>query len=448
VAAVGRAVGALLTLAGWLLGIPAALVIFAGWPVPHRVPSGAEILDTLAKPDLLTQDTVVPLAVGLMWLIWAVAVVYTTYILTTVARLRVPRIPAPLVFQRVITGLVGSITVTATAHPALAAVSAVTAPAPDIPNQTATDPGEAPASRGAASRDERTADAPRPTRHRVIRGDTLWDIAEDSLGDPYRWDDIYDANRGRRQPDGRALRDPDLIQPGWTLTIPSSTTAKPSTEPPPRPAEATSHPAPAHPPTTAAPSTSPTLTPPAEPQHSGTSAPSGDHRSAANAPHSNENGVELTDGSWLPWALAGTLAAVTTTVWLQRRRRYTGTDEDDPPVMPAPALAAIRRAAISAPHRPATAPADENNGEPPAPFTTLPSRVTALIGDGAVGAARAAMVAALASGEPKHPESCVEVITDRSTLATILGGRTDLPAGWARLHVADDVYEALADLEA
>ncbi|MGH3739596.1 MAG: LysM peptidoglycan-binding domain-containing protein, partial [Micromonosporaceae bacterium] len=59
-----------------------------------------------------------------------------------------------------------------------------------------------------------------PATYQVRPGDTLWDIAERELGDPLRWPEIYKLNRGRPQPERGALRDPDLIQPGWTLKLP------------------------------------------------------------------------------------------------------------------------------------------------------------------------------------------------------------------------------------
>ena len=65
-----------------------------------------------------------------------------------------------------------------------------------------------------------TVDAVRPERHRVVRGDTLWAIAGDELGDPTRYPEIAEANRGDLQPDGRQLTDPDLILTGWVLEIP------------------------------------------------------------------------------------------------------------------------------------------------------------------------------------------------------------------------------------
>jgi two-component SAPR family response regulator/LysM repeat protein len=55
----------------------------------------------------------------------------------------------------------------------------------------------------------------------VERGDTLWGISARFLGDPLRWPEIYEQNReSAALPDGRTLRDPNLIWPDLRLRMP------------------------------------------------------------------------------------------------------------------------------------------------------------------------------------------------------------------------------------
>ncbi len=63
-----------------------------------------------------------------------------------------------------------------------------------------------------------------PTDQTVVvePGDTLWQIAQDHLGDGDRYPDIAAASTGL-QDDGAHLVDQDLIRPGWELTLPRST---------------------------------------------------------------------------------------------------------------------------------------------------------------------------------------------------------------------------------
>ncbi len=61
-----------------------------------------------------------------------------------------------------------------------------------------------------------------PGSHVVSRGETLWSIAEDELGEASRWPELYDANVATVFDDGRHLVDPDVILPGWELSIPAA----------------------------------------------------------------------------------------------------------------------------------------------------------------------------------------------------------------------------------
>jgi hypothetical protein len=62
---------------------------------------------------------------------------------------------------------------------------------------------------------------PSHRRVRVEVGDSLTALADRYLGDPTRYPDLYEANAGVRQPDGSHLDDPNVIRPGWLLSLPT-----------------------------------------------------------------------------------------------------------------------------------------------------------------------------------------------------------------------------------
>jgi nucleoid-associated protein YgaU len=65
----------------------------------------------------------------------------------------------------------------------------------------------------------------------VHRGDTLSGIALKELGDPARYPEIFHDSQAIAQPGGAHLFDPNLIDPGWKLTIPADTTSTKSSGP-------------------------------------------------------------------------------------------------------------------------------------------------------------------------------------------------------------------------
>ena len=58
--------------------------------------------------------------------------------------------------------------------------------------------------------------------HVVGRGETLWSIAEATLGDGRRWLEIRDANVGRHVTPSHRFREDDILIPGWSVLVPKT----------------------------------------------------------------------------------------------------------------------------------------------------------------------------------------------------------------------------------
>ena len=66
----------------------------------------------------------------------------------------------------------------------------------------------------AAEEPEREGSPPAAETYTVQKGDCLWNIAKKKLGNGSRWQEIYNLNRDK-------ISNPNLIQPGWVLTMPA-----------------------------------------------------------------------------------------------------------------------------------------------------------------------------------------------------------------------------------
>lgn len=157
--------------------------------------------------------------------------------------------------------------------------------------------------------------APRAKAVVVHRGDTLSGIALRETGHADRYRALFAASRHTVQPGGRHLSDPDLILPGWRITIPAAGAPKRHT---PKHEQAPQHhsaPAPQHTQQVSAPTQKAAPPQPAAP----TRAPAQD-----SAPHTVPVEVQEISPAWLLSGLAGAGALLAGAMWLVWQRRRAG----------------------------------------------------------------------------------------------------------------------------
>lgn len=214
--------GALLTLVTLLVLPPLALTIFVGWPLPTSLPGATELGEALRSG---VEDTVVVKALALVaWLAWSQVAV--TIVVEAVAVVRggvARRLPVFGGVQVGVARLVATaLLLVAAAGPTKAA--ATPALAPIVADPVADLQGE-PALHHPPLPPTVKAPTPVPSelpRYEVRRHDTLWSIAEKTLGDGLRWHEIIHLNVNGAAADSHALGlDGGHIEPGWVLTLPA-----------------------------------------------------------------------------------------------------------------------------------------------------------------------------------------------------------------------------------
>lgn len=219
-----RGLAALVALLLLLVGIPVFLVVAVGSPLPAGTPTGDEVTEALTRRGIDDMVVVKTLAI-LLWLTWAQLAASFLVEITAVVRGRAPRrAPALSGLQVVVAKLVATSALVASiaAAPRLDphATAAPLAPAALVSH-------ERPAGRLAEepSAPARREPSSAPVTYVVQRHDSLWSIAEQTLGDGFRWREIRDLNAGRTMPDGQMVTSStETIEPGWMLELPSDAT--------------------------------------------------------------------------------------------------------------------------------------------------------------------------------------------------------------------------------
>ncbi|SNT33820.1 LysM domain-containing protein [Actinacidiphila glaucinigra] len=217
IGAVVRAAASLLLLAALLLGLPVLL----WWGTAIVGPPGIQALGNLLSTQDSGQVFLLALAVA-GWAGWAGFAAAVAVEVPVQLRGRTAPKLRLLVGQRAAAALVGAILVALPTGTALASPT----PAHAVTSAAAAASSPAPARGGhAAATPAATAQAEQDgavthTVRAVRPAESLWSIAEDRLGDGYRWEEIATLNDGRTMSDGTVFRAEDPIQPGWVLLLP------------------------------------------------------------------------------------------------------------------------------------------------------------------------------------------------------------------------------------
>src|SRR5215218_2897578 len=239
----GELAGGLAALLAILLlavGVPLGLANVVGWPLPHALPSPAELARAFTGGAIPDEFIVNALAV-IGWTYWA-QFMGCLWAELAAARKGHPTRHLPLagLNQTIAARLVGAVLLLSPAPGWARPVPAATDPRPAVVAAAAT-PATPPAGDAAIRPRPPTPPTPEPARQPQYEVqakqpgrpyDTLWGIAERFLGDPRRWPEIFELNKGRPLPDppGGRFVDPDWIYPGQILRLPSDATGLPTTD--------------------------------------------------------------------------------------------------------------------------------------------------------------------------------------------------------------------------
>jgi len=220
---------AIIALVALTVGVPIALVTVIGPPWPHAAPGLSVLTHQLDIPSILR---VISTVIWLAWLqlVWCVIVEIKAAVRNVGLPSQVPLASATQsAAHRLVTAALLLFTAGAALSPAFAhggpprpshTVSSVLPSArgagPPGPQTAPPQPVQAPAVAQAPNADKIYIVKPPEGRYH----ESLWEIAENHLGDGRRYAEIYEMNKDRVQPDGAQLTIASLIRPGWILRMP------------------------------------------------------------------------------------------------------------------------------------------------------------------------------------------------------------------------------------
>jgi LysM repeat protein len=209
-----RSTGAATALLVLVIAVPIALWRAVGNPLPAAIPAWNDIKRAVDGSQPVSDVFWIDLIAALVWIAWLRLTIGITLEIAATVRHRPQRLAAGRTQDWIAKTVATAALLLTLTHqrnvapaplPRLVAAVTVT-PTPDTSQAAAPVPSTT-----------------TPAMHKtwtVQRHDSLWRIAERSLGDGRRYPEIYDLNRGRTQPDGNALVDPSVIKPGWILELP------------------------------------------------------------------------------------------------------------------------------------------------------------------------------------------------------------------------------------
>lgn len=224
-------IGAIIVLTALTVGVPVALVAVVGVPIPATMPKLTALTSQLDTTAILRILSVI---IWLAWiqLVWCVLVEVKAAASHTATR-KVPLAGATQsAAHRLVTAALLLFTAAAALTPAvmshgpprpahsisaLSTNGAMNAVTPAIPvSGTGLTAAHVPQAPAAPNSDKAYLVKPPVGRFH----ESLWEIANNHLGDGRRYREIFELNSGRVQPDGSKLTIASLIRPGWTLLMP------------------------------------------------------------------------------------------------------------------------------------------------------------------------------------------------------------------------------------